>query len=129
MPDTFSLAVACAAAAGIFCGGVAGGFCRWLLTCLIDNQRVATFAANMLASFVIGVVAAVPGEWQLAVGVGFAGALSTLALLARQLGEQLKLRHFSLAFGYAGATALGGLLAALTGVYAGMWWLGPAGQV
>lgn len=113
-----------AAVAGVFVGGIAGGFCRWLLTQLIANQRVATFAANMAASFIIGIVAAVPGEWQIAIGVGFAGALSTLALLARQLGELLQRRYLPLAFAYAGATAIGGLLAALTGMWLGRWWLG-----
>lgn len=113
-----------AAAAGVFAGGVAGGWCRWLLTQMIANQRVATFAANVAASLVIGFVAAAPGEWQIALGLGFAGALSTLALLSRQLGELLRQRFFSLAFGYAGATAIGGLFAALAGTWLGRWWLG-----
>lgn len=103
----------------VFLGGVAGGFCRWLLTRLIPNPRGATFAANIGASAIIGASVAAPGLWQVAASVGFAGALSTLALLARQIGELIQAKHYLHAAAYGLATAVFGILAAAAGVRLG----------
>lgn len=104
-------------AAAVFAGGVLGGFTRWLLMREIHHPLAATFAANIAASAVIGFSVAAPGMWRTAVGVGFAGALSTLSLLARQLGEMVKAAEFPLAIKYGLGTALASVGAAAVGVH------------
>lgn len=106
-------------AASVFVGGVLGGYCRWALTRVIRSQRLATLIANLIASAIIGFSVNAPGMLQISVGVGFAGALSTLALLARQLGELIKDRDFRAMFIYGGVTAIGSVIAAACGLLLG----------
>ena len=97
---------------GVFFGGMLGGFIRWAIMAVVDNLLVATFIANIAASGIIGVAIFLPSLWQTAVGVGFAGALSTLSLLARQLGALIKDGKFRLAAEYGISTAAFAVLAA-----------------
>lgn len=99
----------------VFAGGLLGGFTRWVLMREIHHPLAATFAANIAASAIIGFSVAVPGIWRTAVGVGYAGALSTLSMLARQLGEMVKAGEFALALKYGLGTALVAVAAAALG--------------
>ena len=102
----------------VFLGGVAGGLLRWWLTRLIPQPRAATFAANVAASGVLGFVAFAPEMWQVAVGAGFAGSLSTFSTLARELGDLFKAKDYAEATRYLLATAVIGIAAAGFGM---MW--------
>ncbi|MCG7290171.1 MULTISPECIES: CrcB family protein [unclassified Corynebacterium] len=104
-------------AAAVFVGGMLGGFARWLLMRQIHSTLASTFAANVSAAAVIGFAAAAPGVWRIGIGVGFAGALSTLSMLARQLGEMVESGEFVLAVKYGVGTALAAIAASAVGVY------------
>ena len=111
----FSLIPVITTVAAVFGGGVAGGFTRWFLMREIHHPLASTFAANIAASAIIGFAVAAPGAWRTAVGVGYAGALSTLSMLARQLGEMVKSGEYALALKYGLGTALGAVAAAAVG--------------
>ena len=112
MADLLPLLIGVAA---VFVGGMLGGFARWLLMRQIHSPLASTFAANVSAAAVIGFAAAAPGVWR--IGVGFAGALSTLSMLARQLGEMVESGEFVLAVKYGVGTALAAIAASAVGVY------------
>lgn len=99
-------------------GGFLGGVARWALARWPGGLH-GTFAANILATAVLGAVIGAVGHGglvYLALGTGFAGALSTWSTLARELGMLLKERQFRLLAGYASATLTAGVAGAwLTG--------------
>lgn len=103
-------------------GGFAGGMVRGVLA-RWPGGPAGTFAANLAATAVLaGVIAAAghTGLVYLALGTGFAGALSTWSTLAREIGQLLKERRYVPAAGYASATLTAGvavawLTVALTG--------------
>lgn len=114
MPDLLPLLIGVAA---VFIGEMLGGFVRWLLMRQIHSTLTSTFAANVSAAAVVGFAAAAPGVWRIGIGVGFAGALSTLSMLARQLGEMVQSGEFVLAAKYGVGTALAAIAASAVGVY------------
>ena len=87
-------------------GGVLGGMARVGLTRLIENARAATFAANTVACTIAGFAATAPIAWQIALGAGFAGALSTWSTLARELGDLISAGRHRDALRYALRTAV-----------------------
>ena len=104
----------------VFAGGVLGGMSRFALTRLIDNARAATFAANTVACAVAGFAATAPAAWQLALGAGFAGALSTWSTFARELGDLITAGRHRAALRYALRTAVLGIAAAWFGMRWGL---------
>ena len=102
----------------VFAGGVLGGMARFGLTRLIDNARAATFAANTVACTIAGFAATTPVAWQLTLGAGLAGALSTWSTLARELGDLIAAGRHREALRYALRTAVLGIVA----VWFGMRW-------
>lgn len=96
---------------GIFIGGFLGGIARWALA-RIPAPRVGTWAANMVACSVLGFVYGQGVLVAMAVGTGFAGALSTWSTLAKELGQLIKDKDYAEALRYALASALLGLVAA-----------------
>lgn len=104
-------------AAAVFAGGVLGGYTRWILMREIHNPLASTFAANIAAAAIIGFAVATPAAWRTAVGVGYAGALSTLSMLASQLGEMVKAGRFGAALKYGLGTAFAAAAATGIGVY------------
>ena len=111
-PALFSLLLTLATVAvGAFFGGIA----RWALS-RIPAPRVGTWAANMVACSVLGFVYGQGVLVAMAVGTGFAGALSTWSTLAKELGQLIKDKDYSEALRYALATALLGLVAAGIGM-------------
>lgn len=100
-------------------GGVLGGLGRWGLS-FIPRARVGTFAANMVAAVVLGIAVSGPGLVPLALGTGFAGALSTWSTLARELGELVRAKQWRVLISYTLATVVIGIIAAHRGtVWAG----------
>ncbi|WP_241228376.1 fluoride efflux transporter FluC [Corynebacterium hylobatis] len=88
-------------------GGFLGGMLRGLLARWPGGLR-GTFTANLLATVVLGAVIGAGDLVYLALGTGFAGALSTWSTLARELGELLKERQWRLLTGYISATLTAG---------------------
>lgn len=105
------------ATVAVFLGGVLGGLARWALS-RIPAERVGTFAANMAGATILGFVAAAPDVWQLAAGVGFAGALSTWSTLAKEIGELINAKKYGEAARYIAWTAALGIVSA----YFGLMW-------
>ena len=103
--------------AAIFIGGFLGGLARWALS-RIPHPRAGTFAANIVACTVLGFSMAMPAVWQLGLGAGFAGALSTWSTLAQELGTLHKQRKWGTFAKYAALTAAAGVAA----VGFGMGW-------
>lgn len=104
----------------VFAGGVLGGMARFALSRLIDNARAATFAANTVACAVAGFAATTPAAWQLALGAGLAGALSTWSTLARELGDLITAGRHRPALRHALRTAVLGIVAAWFGMRWGL---------
>lgn len=104
----------------VFAGGALGGMARFALSRLIDNARAATFAANTVACTIAGFAATTPVAWQLALGAGFAGALSTWSTLARELGDLISAGRHREALRYALRTAVIGIVAAWFGMRWGL---------
>lgn len=106
------------ALAAVALGGFLGGLARWGLS-RAPGGLAGTWLANVTASAVLGAAAGLSGLWPLCVGTGFAGALSTWSTLAKEIGQMLTARQVAKACGYAAATALAGVLAALGGLALG----------
>lgn len=104
----------------VFAGGVLGGMGRFALSKLIDNARAATFAANTVACTIAGFAATAPIAWQIGLGAGFAGALSTWSTLARELGDLISAGRHRDALRYALRTAVIGIVAAWFGMRWGL---------
>lgn len=95
-------------------GGFLGGVGRWALAVWPGGLR-GTFTANLLAVLVLGAVVGsggIGGITVLALGTGFAGALSTWSTLAREIGQLLQARRFRLVAGYTSATLIAGVATA-----------------
>ena len=104
----------------VFAGGMLGGMSRFALTKLIDNAHAATFAANTVACTIAGFAATAPIAWQIALGAGFAGALSTWSTFARELGDLITAGQHRQALRYALRTAVLGIAAAWFGMRWGL---------
>ena len=102
----------------VFAGGVLGGMARFGLTRLIENARAATFAANTVACTIAGFAATAPIAWQIGLGAGFAGALSTWSTFSRELGDMITAGKRQQALRYALRTAVLGIV----GAWFGMRW-------
>lgn len=114
-PSWFGLALTLAV---VFTGGVLGGMARYGLTRLIDNARAATFTANTVACTIAGLAATAPIAWQIGLGAGFAGALSTWSTFSRELGDMITAGKRQQALRYALRTAVLGIV----GAWFGMRW-------
>lgn len=102
----------------VFAGGVLGGMARFALSQLIDNAHAATFAANTVACTIAGLAATAPIAWQIGLGAGFAGALSTWSTFSRELGDMITAGKRQQALRYALRTAVLGIV----GAWFGMRW-------
>ncbi|MGD7003738.1 fluoride efflux transporter FluC [Corynebacterium halotolerans] len=99
-------------------GAFAGGLLRGLLRHR-PGGLAGTLVANLTACLALGLILgsglgtgeAPPGEtlWQLALGTGFCGALSTWSTLAGELGSLLRERSWNRLAGYLTATLGAGL--------------------
>ncbi len=106
-----------ASVAAVAVGGFFGGLARWALGRAVPARegRVGTFAANIVASAVLGLSTALPGLWQVMAAVGFAAGMSTMSTFARELGNLLRQRRWWEFTRYVLATVVLGLIAAWRG--------------
>ena len=81
----------------------------------------ATLLVNVVGAFVLGIVLALPGEWQVILGVGLCGALTTFSGVSLQLHRRLIAQAFRPAMIYAVSLITGGLIAAGLGLILGRY--------
>lgn len=104
-------------AGAVTVGAFLGGLARWGLS-RIPGGLTGTLLANLFASIVIGLSLGLEPRWQVFLGVGFAGALSTWSTLAKELGQLIKEQAWRRAGVYAVATAVLGAGGAYLGYLA-----------
>jgi len=93
-----AISILCVAA-----GGSIGALLRFVLAKNLDSNEIGfplgTFTANMLASFILGVLVALAGAndisqtMQIFLETGFCATLSTFSSLALQLAQMLRQRR------------------------------------
>jgi CrcB protein len=98
-------------------GGVAGAVARYLVGSYVEDDHLDTLAVNVLGSFLLGAVVAVPSvgaldPLALAVGVGFCGAFTTFSSFAVETVRLAETGRSRLAV----VNAVGTLVAALLAV-------------
>jgi CrcB protein len=81
----------------------------------------ATLLVNVFGAFLLGIVLALPGEWQVILGIGLCGALTTFSGVSLQLHRRLVAQAFRPAMIYAVALITLGVLAAGTGLILGRY--------
>jgi CrcB protein len=101
-----------------------GGFLRFALEYYLPPVGAsafprATLIVNIVGAFLLGVVLALPGEWQIILGVGLCGALTTFSGVSLQLHRRLKSSAFSSALIYSVTLIAGGVIAAGVGLTIG----------
>ncbi|AWB84597.1 fluoride efflux transporter FluC [Corynebacterium liangguodongii] len=106
--------------AAVAAGGFLGGVSRWALS-RVPGGLTGTWVANVLGCAALGMCVASPSIWVTFVGAGFAGALSTLSTLSKELGALLKAQRSRAAWSYFFVTITGGTVAALAGLSIAYW--------
>ena len=79
----------------------------------------ATLMVNIFGAFLLGMVLALPGEWQVILGIGFCGALTTFSGVSLQLHRRLTAQALRPAMIYAVTLITGGVVAAGAGLILG----------
>jgi CrcB protein len=79
----------------------------------------ATWLVNVVGAFLLGIVLALPGDWQLILGIGLCGALTTFSGVSLQLHRRLMAQAFKPAMIYAVTLITGGIVAAGAGLILG----------
>jgi CrcB protein len=79
----------------------------------------ATWLVNVVGAFLLGIVLALPGDWQLILGIGLCGALTTFSGVSLQLHRRLVAQAFRPAMIYAVTLLTGGIVAAGAGLILG----------
>lgn len=101
-----------------------GGFIRFAIEYYLPTVGKsafprATLTVNVIGAFLLGMVLALPGEWQVILGVGLCGALTTFSGVSLQLHRRLKSEAFRPAMFYAVALITSGVIAAGLGIFLG----------
>ena len=84
----------------------------------------ATLLVNIVGAFLLGIVLALPGDWQVIIGIGFCGALTTFSGVSLQLHRRLAAQAFRPAMIYAVTMITGGIAAAAIGLILGRYLFG-----
>lgn len=100
-------------------GAFLGGMARSALSTLLPG-RTGTFAANMVGSAVVGFSAALPVLWPAFLGAGFAGAVSTLSTMAKEMGAMARQKQWWPLARYVLVTCAFGIVAAWFGLKYGL---------
>lgn len=100
-------------------GAFLGGLTRSALSTLLPG-RVGTFAANMVGSAAAGFSAALPVLWPAFLGAGFAGAVSTLSTMTKELGGMIAKKQWWPLLRYILLTCAVGIAAAWFGLKYGL---------
>ena len=79
----------------------------------------ATWLVNVVGAFLLGIVLALPGDWQVILGIGLCGALTTFSGVSLQLHRRLMAQAFKPAMIYAVTLITGGIVAAGAGLILG----------
>ena len=106
-------------------GAFLGGMARSALSTLIPG-RTGTFAANIVGSAVAGFSAALPMLWPAFLGAGFAGAVSTLSTMAKEMGGLIAEKKWWPLTRYILLTCAVGIAAAWFGLKYGLRVIPPA---
>ena len=80
---------------------------------------VATLFVNVVGSFMLGLVIALPSLWHVALGTGLCGALTTFSGVSLQLTRRLHSGDVKQALYYFSALISAGLLSAWAGIQLG----------
>lgn len=101
-----------------------GGFIRYAIEYYLPPVGAsafprATLIVNIVGSFLLGLVLALPGQWQVILGIGFCGALTTFSGVSLQLHRRLTSKAYRAAGIYLVALVAGGLCAAGAGIIIG----------
>lgn len=112
----------------VICGGVVGTLLRFAVATWVSTQwprhfYLATLAVNLLGCLLIGYLYAtfltrpeISPELRAALIIGFLGALTTFSSFSLDALRLLESGQLVTAFGYVGASVLGGLLATWAGL-------------
>lgn len=100
-------------------GAFLGGMARSALSTLLPG-RTGTFAANVVGSAVAGFSAALPVLWPAFLGAGFAGAVSTLSTMAKEMGALVRKKQWWTLTRYVLLTCAVGIVAAWFGLKYGL---------
>jgi CrcB protein len=103
-----------------------GGFIRFALEYYLPPVGSsafprATWLVNVVGAFLLGMVLALPGDWQVILGVGLCGALTTFSGVSLQLHRRLMAQAFRPAMIYAVTLITGGIVAAGVGLILGRY--------
>jgi CrcB protein len=113
-------------------GGALGAILRFRLRFVTQNAKISmgTYPANIIASFLLGLVSALFADaffavegWQAwffpFLTVGIAGSLSTFSSLILEMHEINKKQGWQKSIGYASFTFITGLIALSIGIFLG----------
>jgi CrcB protein len=103
-----------------------GGFIRFALEYYLPPVGSsafprATWLVNVVGAFLLGIVLALPGDWQVILGVGLSGALTTFSGVSLQLHRRLMAQAFRPAMIYAVTLLTAGIVAAGVGLILGRY--------
>jgi fluoride exporter len=84
----------------------------------------ATWLVNVVGAFLLGIVLALPGDWQVILGIGLCSALTTFSGVSLQLHRRLMAQAFRPAMIYAVTLLTGGIVAAAAGLILGRYIFG-----
>ena len=103
-----------------------GGFIRFALEYHLPPVGSAAFPratwlVNVIGAFLLGIVLSLPGDWQVILGIGLCGALTTFSGVSLQLHRRLIAQAFRPAMIYAITLISGGVVAAGIGLILGRY--------
>lgn len=81
----------------------------------------ATLIVNVVGAFLFGIVLALPGEWQVILGAGLCGSLTTFSGVSLQLHRRLMSQAIRPAMIYAVTLITAGVIAAGGGIILGRY--------
>ena len=81
----------------------------------------ATLIVNVVGAFSLGFVLAMPGEWQVILGAGLCGSLTTFSGVSLQLHRRLRSQAIGPAMIYAAILISVGVIAAGSGIILGRY--------
>lgn len=103
-----------------------GGFIRFAVEYYLppDGSSAfprATWLVNVVGGFLLGIVLALPGDWQVILGIGLCGALTTFSGVSLQLHRRLMAQAIRPAMSYAVTLLTAGIVAAGIGLILGRY--------
>jgi len=105
-------------AIGVIAAAAIGACLRAYLGLVLNREifPYGTFAANLIASFTLGLLSTAGPEWNTVIGIGALGALSTWSTVANEAAQMARSNQGGMAILYLVAMTTTGVLAAWTGI-------------